>query len=581
MRSRQPLFVCIVAGGFALTGLTPQVRANQPPTAQQIEQYRADGTLAQRVLWARELGNHLVDPHLAARTARRLGRLAGAAEGPLAPPPAWVGLPTTGAPQVFVLLVDFPDFPHSATQTVADVESKFFGSGIPRQYPLESLRSFYLRSSYGQLDIQGTVFDWYTAQHARSYYEGLGIGAGQEAVTMEALAFADAQGHDFSRYDNNGDGVIEAFFVEWTGPDNGWSNFWWPYLRKWRANPGYTLDGMRLASYVWSWIASPEGEPYRPAVDIHETGHALGLPDLYDYDAAVGPNGGVGGLDMMGGFGDHGCFSKFMLGWVAPTVVASGTSTLQLGPSGTAPDCVLLMPQAAAGEVFHEYFLAQYRRIGNGNDPAYFPGSGLVIWHVDATLTADGSTFAFDNAFTPHKLLRLMEADGLEEIETGDGQADAGDFYLPPAAFGPMTTPSSHDYHGVDSRVVIDQLSPPGASAAARFAIATAASIGSLDPPAAEAMRFSTWLAGAQPNPFNPRTRIVFTLARAQHVRLSIFDAAGRLVVVLASGQFEAGEHAVPWDGRDAAGVESRSGTYFVQLRADRTLRTAKLLLAR
>ena len=57
-----------------------------------------------------------------------------------------------------------------------------------------------------------------------------------------------------------------------------------------------------------------------------------------------------------------------------------------------------------------------------GND-ADLPADGLLIWHVDARLTRSGSDFLYDNSYTAHKLLRLMEADGLEEIERDSADA--------------------------------------------------------------------------------------------------------------------------------------------------------------
>ena len=60
---------------------------------------------------------------------------------------------------------------------------------------------------------------------------------------------------------------------------------------------------------------------------IHETGHALGLPDLYDPEETngIGPKGGVGGLDMMDmNSGDLNGYFKFLLGWNRPTVVRWG-----------------------------------------------------------------------------------------------------------------------------------------------------------------------------------------------------------------------------------------------------------------
>ena len=83
-----------------------------------------------------------------------------------------------------------------------------------------------------------------------------------------------------------------------------------------------------------------------------------------------------------------------------------------------------------------------------GNDDQWFlsSGDGMLIWHVDARL-AGGVTFMYDNSYTAHKLLRLMEADGLEEIESGSS-ADAEDYYLPEDGFSAGSTPDSASYYG-------------------------------------------------------------------------------------------------------------------------------------
>ena len=60
-----------------------------------------------------------------------------------------------------------------------------------------------------------------------------------------------------------------------------------------------------------------------------------------------------------------------------------------------------------------------------------------------------------------------------------------------------------------------------------------------------------TRLVGNAPNPFNPQTTIAFDLARAQSVRLEVFDLRGRLVRRLQDGVLAAGRHEVRWDGRD------------------------------
>jgi hypothetical protein len=70
------------------------------------------------------------------------------------------------------------------------------------------------------------------------------------------------------------------------------------------------------------------------------------------------------------------------------------------------------------------------------------------------------------------------------------------------------------------------------------------------------------------PNPFNPRTWIVFELPASENVTLGVYDTAGRRIRRLAEASFVAGIHRVPWDGRDDAGRLVASGTYFARLEA-------------
>jgi hypothetical protein len=88
-------------------------------------------------------------------------------------------------------------------------------------------------------------------------------------------------------------------------------------------------------------------------------------------------------------------------------------------------------------------------------------------------------------------------------------------------------------------------------------------------------------LLGAAPNPFNPATAIRFSLARPARVRLLVFDVTGALVRTLADRVFDAGTHAVAWDGRDGRGRELASGAYSCRLEADGAREAKKLILLR
>ena len=89
-------------------------------------------------------------------------------------------------------------------------------------------------------------------------------------------------------------------------------------------------------------------------------------------------------------------------------------------------------------------------------------------------------------------------------------------------------------------------------------------------------------LHAARPNPFGPSTTVGFSLPRAGHVRLEVFDPAGRLVRVLVDGELDAGDHRAVWRGDDGAGALLPSGAYFTRLQAGAgEIRIGRVLLLR
>jgi len=84
--------------------------------------------------------------------------------------------------------------------------------------------------------------------------------------------------------------------------------------------------------------------------------------------------------------------------------------------------------------------------------------------------------------------------------------------------------------------------------------------------------------AGSRPNPFVEHTTFEFALPQAGTVRLAAYDAAGRLVRVLALGRRPAGVHHVTWDGRDDAGRTVSAGVYLVRFQAGDATQVRKVL---
>lgn len=83
------------------------------------------------------------------------------------------------------------------------------------------------------------------------------------------------------------------------------------------------------------------------------------------------------------------------------------------------------------------------------------------------------------------------------------------------------------------------------------------------------------------PNPFNPQTRISFDLSAEAQVRLSVFDARGRLIAVLHDGPASVGTLTKDWNGTDSQGRAQPGGVYLFQLETPDRAALAKGILVK
>jgi hypothetical protein len=81
-------------------------------------------------------------------------------------------------------------------------------------------------------------------------------------------------------------------------------------------------------------------------------------------------------------------------------------------------------------------------------------------------------------------------------------------------------------------------------------------------------------LKPAYPNPFNPVTKLSFSIDISSEIRMEIYDVNGKLVDTAAGGFFQSGLHMVEWNA-----IELASGMYFVHLIKGTERLTQKVML--
>jgi hypothetical protein len=86
-------------------------------------------------------------------------------------------------------------------------------------------------------------------------------------------------------------------------------------------------------------------------------------------------------------------------------------------------------------------------------------------------------------------------------------------------------------------------------------------------------------LNGNHPNPFNPMTKISFSLPASHPVKLSVYTLDGRRIATLIDEPRGPGEHEVTWNGRDDNGRAMASGSYLYRIQAGPYSQVKKMTL--
>jgi len=334
-----------------------------------------------------------------------------------------------------------------------------------------SVKTYYEQLSNGNITMSGTVFPWVRADSTAAYYEngcnGIGVqnpcsdGGARFGTMLIGALNKVSSGADsltvWAAYDNDGpDGVPNS------GDDDGYVDFV-TFLQP-------EIDGACNTVHIWAHRYVMEGwtggSPYVTKTDragggkirisdytiqsgqggngactsgqimpigtvAHETGHAFGLPDLYDTQQITQ---GIGEYGLMGS-GNYARpyspsrmegWSLLELGWVkADTLTTTGTITLN--PVATS-DTVRILKTQTAGE----YYILENRAAVETDtaqmNPAYSraKSAGLYVWHIDQGRINAGS---FNNSVNTGAVqgVALEQADGLNQLRAASPNNNRGD----------------------------------------------------------------------------------------------------------------------------------------------------------
>lgn len=184
-------------------------------------------------------------------------------------------------------------------------------------------------------------------------------------------------------------------------------------------------------------------------VIAHETGHFLGIPDLYDSD---GGGNGLGNFCVMANSwgwdktqeppGTMSCWTKMALGWLTPQTPAYGINTIS--DSSYSQDCYLI-GDGDFGFPYGEYLLVENRQ-PTGMDATLLQG-GLAIYHVDEYARFDNEGHPGQNNWPRngrHYRIALLGADGMYDLEQRRNYGDATDLFHGDGVNQIM--PSENDY---------------------------------------------------------------------------------------------------------------------------------------
>ncbi len=318
-----------------------------------------------------------------------------------------------------VILVQFNDRPFLYSNTHELFNNMINGNGYTGYY--DSIHS-------KQVDCTGSVHDYFNENsngNFAPYFDVVGPvevdyaqthpqqATNARSIFTAALKQVDST-IDYSKYDTNGDGVVDmVYFIVSGGGSHAGNNssYLWPHASTFS---GLRLDGVSFGRYACS--TELYGLENRKQLDgigtiCHEFSHVLGLDDHYDVDYATsGYSSHPNRWDLMAAGSYNGesrtpagynLYERWALGWSTPQVVAS-RGVRKVYPLQESNAGYRINSQLA-----DEYFLVENRQPTRWD--AALPGNGLLVWRVDSTSTTAWTSNKVNNN-PDHNYFELVRA---------------------------------------------------------------------------------------------------------------------------------------------------------------------------
>ena len=269
--------------------------------------------------------------------------------------------PSVGDVNLLVIPVHLPGSTFNTQEVKEDIEKTFFGKD-DEDNAYMSLTEYYYESSFGKLNFQGIVTDWFdVAQYTNiKSLDDITMGTNGTIISEILRAATDwaFENYDIDRkdYDQNKDGSLDGiwlvydhynyfnqYLVDPDCSDADLNEAFWNYTSWDWYGEAPNLDNPTTSGFSWAsfdqmysgYTDYDENDipdfsdlssiPLDSHTFIHETGHLLGLDDLYTSDGRR-PTGSSTMMDQ--NIGDLDPYSKLVLGWVTPYVVYGSSEIL-------------------------------------------------------------------------------------------------------------------------------------------------------------------------------------------------------------------------------------------------------------